>query len=104
MDASKQLTQDTLYGYDKNDNLTSIDHGGQTRAFRYDSLSRLILERTPEQDATINDGNGVFWSAKYAYTGFDALLTRQDARGGTLLTATMARTGLSTVSYNDGRQ
>jgi len=100
MDASKQLTQDTVYGYDKNDNLTSIDQGGQTRAFRYDSLSRLVLERTPEQDATINDGNGVFWSAKYAYTGFDALLTRQDARGVVTTYGYDGLNRLSTVSYS----
>ena len=116
MDASKQLTQETVYAYDKNDNLTSVDQGGQTRAFRYDSLSRLTFERTPEQKATINDGGGLFWSAKYTYTSFDAVLTRQDARGvvtnygydglNRLATVTYTTTGTSafdtaavTVSY-----
>ena len=100
MDANKQLTQDTLYGYDKNDNLTSVDQGGQLRAFKYDSLSRLRFERTPEQDATINDGNGVFWSAKYTYTGFDALLTRQDARGVVVTYGYDGLNRLSSVSYS----
>lgn len=81
MDNSKQLTWDTTYGYDKNDNLTSVNQGGQTRAFRYDSLSRMSFERTPEQDATINDGTGTLWSTKYTYTSFSAIATRQDARG-----------------------
>jgi YD repeat-containing protein len=58
-----------------------VGQGGQTRAFKYDSLSRMTFERIPEQGATINDGNGTFWSAKYTYTDFNALSTRQDARG-----------------------
>lgn len=79
MDASNQLTWDTTYGYDKNDNLTSVNQGGQTRAFKYDSLSRMTYERTPEQDATISDGTST-WSAHYSYTSFNAISTRQDAR------------------------
>jgi YD repeat-containing protein len=80
MDNSKQLTWDTTYGYDLNDNLISLDQGGQTRAFKYDSLSRMTFERTPEQDATINDGAGNLWSAKYTYTSFNSVSSREDAR------------------------
>jgi YD repeat-containing protein len=75
------LTWDTNYSYDMLNNLTQVDQGGQIRKFKYDSLSRLTFEKTPEQDATINDGTGVFWSAKYDYTIFNAMLKQTDARG-----------------------
>lgn len=100
MDNSKQLTWDTTYGYDLNDNLISVNQGNQTRAFKYDSLSRMTYERTPEQDATINDGTGTFWSAKHTYTNFNGVLTRQDARG---VVTTYGYDGLNrlfSVSYN----
>lgn len=80
MDTSNQLAWNTTYGYDKNDNLTLVNQGDQTRAFKYDSLSRMTYERTPEEDATISDGTNI-WSAHYTYTSFDALSTRQDSRG-----------------------
>jgi YD repeat-containing protein len=81
MDNSKNLTQETTFDYDLNDNVVSSNQGNQTRAFKYDSLSRMTFERTPEQDATISDGAGMFWSVKYTYTSFNAIATRQDARG-----------------------
>lgn len=73
-------TWDTTYGYDLNNNLTSVNQGGQTRSFKYDSLSRMTYERTPEQDATINEAGGT-WSARYTYHPFNAISTRKDARG-----------------------
>jgi RHS repeat-associated protein len=100
MDNSKQLIWDTAYSYDLNDNLTSVNQGGQTRGFKYDSLSRTTFERTPEQDAPIDDGTGTLWSAKYTYTDFNAISTRQDARG---VVSTYGYDGLnriSSVSYN----
>jgi YD repeat-containing protein len=99
MDNSKQLTWTTTYGYDMNDNLTSVNQGGQTRAFSYDSLSRMTFERTPEQDATIDDGSGTFWSAKNTYTDFNAVLTRQDARGVVTTYGYDGLNRLSSVSY-----
>ncbi|HJQ24948.1 MAG TPA: RHS repeat-associated core domain-containing protein [Blastocatellia bacterium] len=75
-----QLGYQTLYGYDINNNLTSVDQGGQTRAYKYDMLSRLIYERTPEQDATISAAGGS-WSASYTYKDFGGLDTKHDARG-----------------------
>jgi YD repeat-containing protein len=81
MDDSKQLTWDTIYSYDLLNNPTSISQGGQSRSFKYDSLSRVTYERTPEQDATISDGTGMMWSVKYEYTEFNAVRTRTDARG-----------------------
>jgi YD repeat-containing protein len=81
MDNSKQLTQHTTYGYDLNGNLITVNQGGQTRTFKYDSLSRLTYERTPEEDGTITDSPGGPWSAKYTYTSFNALEIKKDARG-----------------------
>jgi len=37
----------TLYGYDTLGNLISVNQGGQTRAFRYDSFSRMSLRNWP---------------------------------------------------------
>lgn len=79
--ANGNLGWATSYTYDLLNNLVQVNQGGQTRAYKYDSLSRLGFERTPEQDATINDGTGTFWSAKYSYTSFNEVLKRTDARG-----------------------
>jgi YD repeat-containing protein len=75
------LTQETAYTYNLLDKLTGVNQGGQLRAFKYDASGRLLFERIPEQTATINDGTGVYWTMKYTYTDFDAVLTRTDARG-----------------------
>ncbi|HEU4386157.1 MAG TPA: hypothetical protein VFV34_00060, partial [Blastocatellia bacterium] len=95
MDTSKQLTWHTFYTYDLNDNLIGIDQGGQTRSFKYDSLSRLLFERTPEQSPTISDGVGGDWSARYTYTDFGAISTKEDARH---VVTTYAYDGLNRVS------
>jgi RHS repeat-associated protein len=90
----------TTYNYDLLDNLVQINQGGQIRKFKYDSLSRLTFELTPEQDATINDGTGVFWSTQYTYTGFGAIETLKDARG---VLTTYGYDGLNrpfTITYN----
>lgn len=100
MDGSKLLTWDTTYGYDKNDNLTSVNQGNQTRAFKFDSLSRMTFERTPEQDSTIDDGTGTFWSAKYTYTSSNAIATRQDPRGVVTTSTYDGLNRLSSVTYN----
>lgn len=63
------------------DKLTLVNQGNQTRAYKYDALGRLLCERIPEQAATINDGTGALWTSKYTYTDFDAVATKQDARG-----------------------
>ncbi|MEK6303905.1 MAG: hypothetical protein AABO41_24640 [Acidobacteriota bacterium] len=75
------LTQETSYTYDIADRLTLINQGNQTRAFKYDAEGRLLFERIPEMTATINDGTGTMWSAKYTYTDWGAAATKQDARG-----------------------
>ena len=48
-DASNNLTVSTCYGYDLNDNLTSVvQSGSHSRTFAYDFLSRLISAQNPE--------------------------------------------------------
>lgn len=80
-DATGALTQETSYTYNLLDKLTGVNQGGQTRSYKYDAMGRLLYERIPEQGATINDGTGTMWSCKYTYTEFNAVATKQDARG-----------------------
>jgi YD repeat-containing protein len=80
-DSTGVLSQDTSYQYDLIDNLTQVTQGGRARSSKYDAIGRLLYERVPEQAATINDGTGTFWSAKYTYTDFSAIASRTDARG-----------------------
>src|SRR6185369_6201117 len=79
--------QATSYTYDVIGNLRKVDQGGQQRFFMYDSLSRLVRARNPEQNA-----NGQFatsadpvsqnssWSMFYSYDANGNLTTRIDAR------------------------
>src|SRR6185503_3319097 len=75
------LNQATNYSYSYLDKLTDVNQGGQLRKYKYDSIGRLLFEKIPEQTATINDGTGTFWTSRYTYTTFDAVATKQDARG-----------------------
>jgi RHS repeat-associated protein len=104
-----QVTEDpgganyiTKYKYDVLGNLRGVDQGPpdqpqqqQHRYYAYDSLSRLVRSRIPEQDAnpdlvlkdaqgnTINDpftGNGQ-WSAKIDYYANGEVSSKTDARG-----------------------
>ena len=81
-DSSGALTQATSYTYDYLNSLTQVNQGGQYRKYKYDAVSRLLFERIPEQTPTIPDG-GVpnQWTAAYTYTTFNAINTKQDARG-----------------------
>jgi RHS repeat-associated protein len=83
-----RLNYDTTYLYDALNNLRKVTQGGQTRWFAYDSLSRLIRTKNPEQadnsnlsytDPVTNDGNG--WSMAYKYDENGNLTQRIDARG-----------------------
>ena len=46
------LNYATSYGYDQLDNLTGVTQGSQTRAYKYDWLSRLAQVTTPESGTT----------------------------------------------------
>lgn len=76
----------TSYAYDILDNLAKVTQGSQTRYFKYDSLSRLIRARNPEQGTNsalaLTDavtGNGQ-WSLGYEYDENGNLKKKTDAR------------------------
>jgi RHS repeat-associated protein len=99
-DSSGNLTQATNYTYDYLDNLTQVNQGNQLRSYKYDALSRLLYEKVPEQTASINDGTGTYWTSKYTYTDFNAIATRQDARGVVTTYSYDTLHRLSQVTYN----
>ena len=99
----------TTYAYDALGNLRKVDQGGQFRYFMYDSLSRLIRARNPEQavNAALNttadpiSGN-TQWALAYAYDQNGNLTSRTDARN---ITTTYLYDNLNRVkqtSYTDG--
>ncbi|HWS99690.1 MAG TPA: RHS repeat-associated core domain-containing protein [Pyrinomonadaceae bacterium] len=76
----------TTYTYDLLGNLRKVTQGSQARYFMYDSLSRLIRAKSPEQDSNASlaltdpvTGNAQ-WSIAYAYDDNGNPLTRTDAR------------------------
>jgi RHS repeat-associated protein len=72
----------TSYAYDALGNLSSVTQGAQIRTFVYDSLSRLILARNPEQAATLNDPRAAgLWAISYTYDNSGNLTQKTDARG-----------------------
>jgi RHS repeat-associated protein len=78
----------TNYKYDVLGNLRKVDQGTQQhRYYMYDSLSRLIRSRNPEQDANpdlaVSDPvtNNDQWSAKIDYYVNGNVSARTDARG-----------------------
>lgn len=93
------LTQETTYSYDLLDNLVLVNKGNQTRSYKYDALGRLLFERVPEQTSTINDGNGQLWTTKYTYTEFNAVQTKQDARGVVKTYGYDVLNRISTINY-----
>ena len=77
----------TDYLYDAMDNLRKVTQGAQTRWFSYNSLSRLIRVKNPEQNT---NGNLVYtdsvtgqseWSMAFSYDANGNLTQRIDARG-----------------------
>jgi RHS repeat-associated protein len=99
--------QPTHYAYDVLGNLRKVEQGGQLRFFAYDSLSRLLRVKNPEQtpSATVlgtlrlpagllspmSDNNND-WSLSYLYDADGNLRQRTDARG---ITATYTYDDLS---------
>lgn len=98
----------TDYTYDALGNLRKITQGTQSRYFMYDSLSRLIRAKSPEQHVNVNltgtdpvTGNSQ-WSMAYAYDNNSNLTSKTDARG---LTAAYTYDGLNRntlINYSDG--
>src|ERR1044072_2306054 len=78
--ATGDLTWVTNYSYDALNNLTQIEQGGQFRLYKYDAASRLLYEKTPEQEPKINEAGGS-WTAKYTYLDSGQIDRRTDARG-----------------------
>jgi RHS repeat-associated protein len=87
--ATGTLSWDTTYSYDLLDNLTGVNEGGQTRTFAYDAKSRLTSETTPEAGRV-----------DFAYTSFDAVQTRTDARGVITTYGYDGLNRLQTITYN----
>jgi RHS repeat-associated protein len=77
----------TNYTYDTLGNLRKVDQGGQLRFFMYDSLSRLIRAKNPEQavgsvvsNMTDTVTNNAQWSIAYGYDSNGNMTARVDAR------------------------
>jgi RHS repeat-associated protein len=102
------LAYQTDYSYDALGNLRIVAQGTQYRYFMYDSLSRLIRAKIPEQAANaslaLSDpfSSNSQWSMGYTYDNNGNLATRTDARG---VTATYNYDGINritAVNYSDG--
>jgi RHS repeat-associated protein len=102
----------TGYGYDVLGNLRKVDQVGQQRYFSYDSLSRLVRAKNPEQDALAATSdfpaltdyltqNGQ-WSSGYSYDESGNLTKRTDARGVVTSYVYDALGRVTTRSYSDG--
>ncbi|MCA1614954.1 MAG: hypothetical protein LC795_15150 [Acidobacteria bacterium] len=81
----------TAYRYDALGNLLEVTQGAQTRAYVYDSLSRLTSVTNPENGTTF-----------YTYDANANLLTKRDARGTTAAYRYDALNRNITVSYTPG--
>jgi RHS repeat-associated protein len=105
------LNYETNYFYDALDHLRFVQQGSQGRWFAYDSFSRLIRVRNPEQDINhslppytdpVTGGNG--WSTAYKYDEAGNLTKKTDARG---IVTIYSYDGLNrniTTSYINGPQ
>ena len=72
----------TTYNYTVIGNLTQVNQGVQTRAFKYDWRGRLTNQKLAETEATLDDnGNaGSTWSDFFIYDARSNLIERVDAR------------------------
>ncbi|MBI3425800.1 MAG: RHS repeat-associated core domain-containing protein, partial [Acidobacteria bacterium] len=101
----------TSYSYDTLNNLIQVAQGSQRRWFAYDSLSRLLRARNPEQSAisfstpeisvtTGAETNNV-WSMAYAYDANGNLVSKKDARNIELIYGYDALNRNTTVDYSN---
>ncbi len=97
----------TSYAYDVRDNLTKVTQGDRLRFFMYDSLSRLIRAKNPEQDVrpglNLTDpltGNSQ-WCMAYQYDNNGNLTKKTDARGVETIYVYDALNRNTTVDYSD---
>jgi RHS repeat-associated protein len=112
LDNGGTVIQPTNYTYDTLGNLKRVDQGGQHRYFLYDSLSRLIRARNPEQ--LVNSANALNdpapdpnypnsqWCFQYNYDNNGNLTTKIDPRN---ITSTYGYDYLNrnvSVTYSDG--
>ncbi|HEX7958118.1 MAG TPA: LamG-like jellyroll fold domain-containing protein, partial [Pyrinomonadaceae bacterium] len=84
------LAYSTTYTYDVTGNLRKVTQGAQSRFFMYDSLSRLVRVKIPEQGDFAPDADfptlvdpvtsNSQWSSGYKYDGNRNLVARKDAR------------------------
>ena len=99
----------TNYTYDALSNLRKVEQGMQRRYFHYDSLSRLLYARNPEQGVIPNlsfasnslTDNNSQWSMKYTYDAAGNLLARTDARGVMTTYAYDVLNRNTTITYSD---
>lgn len=98
----------TNYSYDVLGNLRKVDQDGQQRFFMYDSLSRLIRAKNPEQAAgsiasNLTDPvtNNSQWSMAYGYDNDGNLTARVDARNITTIYAYDNLNRNTTVDYSN---
>ena len=106
---SGQSTYTTTYGYDEQDDLTSVSQSGQSRSFTYDSLKRLVQAMNPESGTikysydlsgnvfTRTDANGSILSS--AYDGLNRITSKSYTLG-----ANVAKTSSVNYGYGDGTQ
>jgi RHS repeat-associated protein len=81
----------TSYSYDALNNLTGVNHGGQTRTYLHDGLSRVMSVTTPEAG-----------TVTYTYYDFNAVNTRLDARGVKITYAYDGLNRLTGITYPSG--
>lgn len=105
------LNYATNYSYSTLGDLIKVEQGTQYRYFLYDSVSRLLRARNPEQNVNTNlnltppsdqfNGN-TQWSLKYVYDANSNLTSKTDARSVTTNYGYDAINRNVWVSYTDG--